>query len=186
MAEISLTAAPVLGTDMTLGANRIVERGDLALVSVATPIGGAEALETAMTRAWGLAAPSPTLTSTGGDKRAIRTAPDQMLVLFAHATPDANAVVHAALAGAGYTTDQTDVWLVLQVSGPQTLAALERLCPLDLHEAAFPVGASARTVMEHMGAILVRTAPDTFLLLSASSSAGSFLHAVETSYHNVI
>ena len=39
--------------------------------------------------------------------------------------------------------------------------------------------------MEHLGTIIIRTEQDTFLLLSASSSAGSFLHAVETSIRNV-
>ena len=58
---------------------------------------------------------------------------------------------------------------------------LERLCPLDLHESAFPVGAAQRTVMEHMGAVILREGTDEFLLLSASSSAASFLHAVKTS-----
>ncbi|MYA88775.1 MAG: sarcosine oxidase subunit gamma, partial [Boseongicola sp. SB0662_bin_57] len=41
------------------------------------------------------------------------------------------------------------------------------------------------TVMEHMGAMAIRTGDDAFLLLSAGSSAESFLHAVETSYRYV-
>ena len=44
---------------------------------------------------------------------------------------------------------------------------------------------SARTVMEHMGAMIVHLSGDRFLLLSASSSAQSFLHAVELSYRYV-
>ena len=76
---------------------------------------------------------------------------------------------------------ETDAWVVLQISGPDVRAVLERLCPLDLHDATCPIDSAQRTVMEHMGAIIIRTAPDRFLLLSASSSAKSFLHAVETS-----
>ena len=63
--------------------------------------------------------------------------------------------------------------------------ALRRLCPIDLAGAQFPLNASARTVMEHMGAIVVRVSVDSFLLLSASSSAKSFWHAVEVSMKNV-
>ena len=69
----------------------------------------------------------------------------------------------------------------LELAGPGAIAALERICPLDLHDSAFPVGAAGRTTMEHMSAVIIRTGPDTFLLLSASSSGMSFLHALETS-----
>jgi len=104
-----------------------------------------------------------------------------MLVVFPHAEPDAAKRVNAELKGAAYTTDQTDNWVVLALSGPLALAALERLCPIDLHDSSFPIDSSARTVMEHMGAVICRTGEDSFLLMSASSSAASFLHAVETS-----
>ena len=44
---------------------------------------------------------------------------------------------------------------------------------------------AARTVMEHLGVLILRTGEDDYLLLSASSSAKSFLHAVEVSLTNV-
>ena len=72
----------------------------------------------------------------------------------------------ASLGDVAYTTDQTDVWVVLEISGPETSAALERLCPLDL--GLFEDGTAARTVMEHMGAMIVQLSADRFLLLSAS------------------
>lgn len=186
MAEIdfTLTAAPMLGgEDVTVGANHIAERSDLALVSVATPQGGEEALAEALRSSLGLAVPEQTVSSTAKDHRAIRTALDQMMLVFPHRGPDANAAVQERLGGTGYTTDQTDVWVVLEISGPDTLPALERLCPLDT--ATMPVDGSARTMMAHMGAMIVRLAEDRFLLFSARSSAKSFLHAIETSYHNV-
>lgn len=183
MADIKLTAKPVLGVDLQIGANRITDRSDLALVSVATPLGGDAALAKALQGGWGLESPTHTHASTAGDLRAIQTTADQMLLVFPHPTPDANAVVQAKLAGTGYTTDQTDNWVMLEISGPDTGAALERLCPLDA--ATMPVGASARTVMEHLGVLMVKLEADRYWLLSASSSAGSFLHAVQTSYDNV-
>lgn len=187
MAETPLAAAPILGgLDHAIGENRIHERDDLALVSVATPLGGDAALAAALKKGWGLAMPEPTRSAAGGDTRAIRTSPDQMMLVFPHPTPDAERVVRRKLAGTGYTTDQTDVWVVLEVSGPDTPAALERLSMLDLDARVFPVDASARTIMEHMGAMIVRTGAESFLLFSASSSARSFLHAVETSYNWVV
>lgn len=186
MAEIRLTAAPALGADITMGGNRIRERDDLALVSVAVPQGGDAALAGAMERAWSIAPPSPN-GSTGGDgMRAIWTAPDQMFLMFPRPGSDESAHLAAALDGAGYVTTQTDGWVILEVEGPETLAALERLCPLDLASKAFPVGAASRTVMEHMGAMILRLDETRFLLMSARSSAASFLHAVEVSYRNVL
>ena len=183
MPEFALEAAPMLGgVRLSFGDNNIVERDDLALVSIATPQGGDDALAAALQGGWGLDMPSPTLSATSGEVRAIRTTADQMMLVFPHATPDANAHVQGKLDGAGYTTDQTDAWVVLEVTGPNTIAALERLCPLDLHDSAFPVNAAGRTVMEHMGALILRTGDDRYLLMSVSSSAQSFLHAVETSF----
>ena len=182
--KISLEAAPLLGgASLELSGNRIVERDDLAIVSIATPLGGEEALAEALRNGWSLDVPKPTRSSLSGEVRAVRTAPDQMMLIFPHATPDAEAVVQERLGGTGYTTDQTDGWIVLEVAGPDTLSAMERICPLDLP--SFEIGGTGRTVMEHMGAMTVRTGDDAFLLLSASSSAASFLHAVETSYRYV-
>jgi len=183
VADSKLEAAPILGdAHFSFGDSSVVERNDIALVSVSTPQGGDATLAEALENGWSLDAPAPTLSTVSGDTRAIRTAPDQMMLVFPHPTPDANARVQDKLNGAGYTTDQTDAWVVLELSGPQVLSALERICPLDLHDSAFPVNAAGRTIMEHMGAFIVRTGDDTYLLMSASSSAQSFLHAVETSF----
>ena len=183
MGEISLSARPVLGgASLEIGENRIVERGDLALVSVAPPLGDENALAGTLKTAWDLDLPAPTVSTASGEMRALRLTAEQLLLLFPRETPDAEPYVRAALGGTGYTTDQTGAWVVLDVSGPDTLAALERLCPLDLDEGVFPLGGYARTSMEHLGVALVRLAQDRFLLMSASSSAGSFLHAVEVSY----
>ncbi|MDU8942204.1 sarcosine oxidase subunit gamma [Ovoidimarina sediminis] len=187
MAEFHFTLEPQpsLGrADITIGGNRIAERTDLTIVSIATPQGEEEGLASALLDEWGIAVPDPTRSSRAGEIRALRTAPDQILLIFPHANPDAEASARQKLNGRGYTIDQTDAWIILEVSGPNTLAALERLCPLDV--ASFSEGGAGRTVMEHMGALVLRLADNQFLLMSASSSARSFLHAVETSYRNVL
>lgn len=185
MANITLTAAPVLGTDLMIGKNRIVERSDLALVSIAVPLDGEVALAKALKTGWALSMPDARHSTMSGKARLIQTAQDQLFLAFPHSAPDANAVVNKKLDGAGYTTEQTDNWSVFEISGPDTRAALERLCPLDLHPDVFAIADVGRTVMEHMGAIIVRSEQDTFLLMSARSSAPSFLHAIETSFRNV-
>ncbi len=187
MADKLLNAEAILGgVDTELGGCRIVERDDLAVVSIATPLGAADKLASALKSGLKVDLPSPVLSSEAAGTRLIQTSADQYLVIFSHATPDANATVQKKLKGTAYTTDQTDVWARLEVSGANVRTALERLCPLDLHDDAFPIGASARTSMEHMGTIIIRTGTDSFLLMSASSSAKSFLHAVETSFRYTI
>ena len=187
MASLTLAPAPPLGgADVTIGNNRIRERGDLAMVSVAIPLGGDAALAKTLEAAWRLEMPSATRATRAGDIWAVRMTPDQIMLIFPHGSADEDAVVAAKVGTRGYVTLQTDAWVRLEVSGPDTLDALERLCPLDLDPGTFPEAASARTTMEHMGALILRLGPERFWLLSASSSGRSFLHGVEVSYGNVV
>lgn len=188
MPDFTLTAAPPLaGTDRSFGDIKLSTPKDLAIVSIALPLGGEDAAKVAIKAAFGVALPEIGLSVVAKDKSSVimRLGLDQAFVLFPRATPDAEPHIAAQLKGAAYTTDQTDAWCVLQIEGPGARCVLERICPIDLHPDAFSVNAIARTMMEHMGAIVARTGEDTYLLLSASSSAKSFLHAVEVSAQNV-
>lgn len=187
MADFTLTAEPPLaGTDMVIAGVRLWAPADLALVSIALPLGREAAAEGAIKAAYGVALPEiGTSVVTAEDTRLIRLAPDMAFALFTRATPDAERIVADRLKGAAYTTDQTDVWAALGLSGAAARCGLERICPIDLHPDAFAVDDAARTVMEHLGVLILRIGADEYLLLSASSSAWSFLHAVETSLHNI-
>jgi len=189
VAEYSLISAPPLtGYDKTTGNITLRAPADLALVSVALPLGGEAGALKAIKSAYGSDLPEvgkSSTTTAKGDATLLRMGSDQAFVMFTHATPDAEPVVAAKLKGAAYTTDQTDVWCALEISGAGARRALERICPLDLHDDAFAVHDVARTMMEHLGVIILRTEAERWLLLSASSSAGSFLHALETSITNV-
>ena len=187
MPDFVLTpSSPLGGFARNFGPVGLRELTDLAIVSVALPLGAEDAAGAALKTAFGCALPEPGkyAQSKDGRERLLRLAPDQLFILFDHATPDAEAAIAARLDGAAYTTDQTDGWVALEITGTGSRAALERICPIDLHPKAFAVGQFARTSMEHLGSIVLRSDEDTFLLLSASSSAGSFLHAVETSILN--
>jgi len=182
VADIPLTAAPALGdVNLIFASCVLTERTDIALISVATPHGGYEALAAKVRDVWGLSMPGATVSLNAGAMRAIPLAADQMMLAF---TPDgglSETSVQADLTDVAYTTLQTDAWAIIELSGSGATAALERICPLDLDLQTFPNGAAARTVMEHLGALIVRLEADRFLLMSARSSAQSFLHAVETS-----
>ena len=115
------------------------------------------------------------------------TAQNQWFLCFdddgANPVDAAKALLGKSLSKQIAMTDQSDSWVVLALSGPQSRQTLERICPIDCSASAMPVGTTARTIMEHLGAIITRR-PDgddgepCFWLLSARSSATSFLHAI--------
>lgn len=189
MADISLQAKPLLGAfESASGPVNLKELTELAIVSMAIPQGDEAGCTEKLRAAFGATLPENgrTCLSADGKTRFLRTQPDQLFALFIHADPDARKVVHNATEGAFWTTDQTDVWCALEISGPQAREALARICPLDLHPESFGPDHMGRTVMEHLGAIIFRTGEDSFALMSARSSAQSFLHAVTQSIENIL
>ena len=187
MPDLSLTpASPLGGYSKEFSGISLSEAGDLSIVSLAIPLGGDQPAATAVKSAYAdLPIPGRSNVSKDGKTRILGLAPDQFFLLISTSDPGVEQQVNAKLKGTVYTTDQTHVWTALEISGAGAREALERICPIDLHPKEFGIGALARTMMEHMGAIVLHTGEDAFLLLSASSSAGSFLHAVETSITNV-
>lgn len=184
--ECELYSKPPLGDYIrSSGGIYLGERSDLALVSLAMPLGKEKELARTVKKAWGVALPDNGKSVVGkNDIRIIRTAIDQYFIQFASDSPQADLEINKALNNIGYTTDQTHGWVTLELSGKDVRTALERICMIDLHKENFLINDAARTVMEHMGALIVRSDEDKFLLMSASSSAISFLHAVETSIVN--
>lgn len=91
------------------------------------------------------------------------------------------AALAARLPGAALT-DLSDGLAPLRLEGARARGALARLTALDFEDAAFPVGAAARTAMMQMAATILRLpdGPDgpVFALEVARSSARSFVHHV--------
>jgi heterotetrameric sarcosine oxidase gamma subunit len=179
VAETVLTAqSPLGGISEDFDGLSIAEATGMAIVSL-------EAFGRAVKAAYGIVPPA--VGPAGKDNaRFICLARDQFFLLFDDTGTDPVATVSQRLSGTAYLTDQSDGWALLGISGPRSRAAMERICPLDLHPAIFAIGAAARTVMEHLNVIVLREAEDRFLLMSPRSSSGSFLHAVRTSAENVV
>lgn len=187
MVEYHLIAEPPLaGTDISIGDVRLEAKTDMSIVSIALPLERESEAETALKAAYKIQLPESghSLISRDG-MRVIRTAIDQALILLPEMHHSPERIVSEKLKGTVYTTDQTDVWAALSLEGSGALAVLERVCPLDLDASVFPKDAAARTMMEHLGVMIIRTDDRSFLLLSASSSAASFLHMLEISMKNV-
>ncbi|MEZ5752399.1 MAG: sarcosine oxidase subunit gamma family protein [Paracoccaceae bacterium] len=73
-------------------------------------------------------------------------------------------------------TDQSDGWAWFRLQGEDATAVLARLTPLDLRVSAFAPGTSARAPLNHMQAVILRTAADAFELAVFRSMAQTAQH----------
>lgn len=138
-----------------------------SITSVAPYPGRAKKVTTAL-KPLGLTFPDPNTQSAKGAARMLWAGRDLAFLIGA----DAPEVLseHAAL------TDQTDGWAMLALTGPAAVDALMRLVPLDLRDAAFPVGRTTRAPLNHMQMQITRTAPDAFELMVFRSMARTAWH----------
>ena len=184
MSDFTLTAqSPLGGYTAEFDGVSLTELTDLALISIATPMGGGDNLAKSVTEAFGIALPSigSSTISDNSKTRLLGLQREQQFLVLKHEGDNALATVAEKLGTTGYYTDQSDSWVILKIAGPGSRAALERICMLDLHSDVFAVDAVARTTMEHLSVMILREGENSFLLMSARSSARSFLHAIETS-----
>lgn len=189
MAEFTLIAKPPLdGLRQEFDGMTLAEVTGCAIVSVATPHDGEDALSRAVASAYQTVIPEvgQSTVSDVGNARLLGMQRDQFFLLFNDPSTRAVEAVAEKLGDFGYLTDQSDSWVMIRMSGPKCRTALERICPIDLHPSAFAEGSLARTVMEHLATIIVREGQDSFLLMSPRSSAAAFLHAVRTSIENIM
>ena len=77
----------------------------------------------------------------------------------------------------------THVRASIRAAGPNARELLMRLTPLDLTADMFPSGSAARTIAAGITTEIVHDAPDTYLLLTSRSFAGSLWHALEFAAH---
>lgn len=176
MAEFTLVARPALGGYAREWNGAALVEVERTLVSAAARAGKAPEL-------FGAPLPGPGRFVEAEGVTAVWTGPEQWMLMAEDAGLPGR--LRDAWGGAVSLTEQTDGWALLRLSGPAAMAGLERFCPLDL--GAFPAGSAARTAMEHVGAVILREddAP-TFLLMTARSSARSFLHGLETALESAL
>lgn len=188
MSDFALTArSPLDGHKRDYDGTAIAEVCDRAVVSIATPTGGEGQFSKAIVRAFGTQAPmvGQSTTSNHRNARFLGMARQQIFVIFDDPGTAPVEAIAAELGETAYLVDQSDSWVSVSISGTTARAALERICPIDLHQNAFAVGQVARTLMDHLAVIVVREGPDAFLLMSPRSSARCFLQALETSCENI-
>ncbi|MDC1383566.1 hypothetical protein N8500_08785 [Candidatus Puniceispirillum sp.] len=187
----TLTASsPLDGHSIILDGTSLVEITNLSMVSVTPSASHEEEFKAAIFKLFvGDQLNAVTAHEGRGEKNYLflPSAHGQWFLCFYNDGVDpidaANSLLGKKLSNQLSITDQSDAWLVLALTGPLVRRTLERICPIDCSASAMPVGTTARTMIEHLGAIIVRRPDDNdanpcFWLLSARSSASSFLHAL--------
>jgi sarcosine oxidase subunit gamma len=93
---------------------------------------------------------------------------------------DAALPAHLAhiLAGLAAVTDQSDLWAIFTVSGPQTRDRLARLVPIDVAPDIFRIGALALTRAGHIDVRVWRVGEQSYEVAVARSYAEDLLHAL--------
>jgi len=157
-----IAKSPLAGhTPVTLAGVTLSEIVLDRMTSVA-PLEGQKKAFAAALKTLGLGWPEPNRFTAHASARMVWTGRTQAFLIGTAPDP---------LASAAALTDQSDGWACLALSGPTIEAVLARLVALDLRPARFAPGSAARTALNHMSAIVMRTDAQRFELLVFRSMA---------------
>jgi sarcosine oxidase subunit gamma len=146
----------------------------LALATVVARRDRNAALKMTVREALGLTLPEGPRYVVAGACAALGTAPGAWLLIDEASGGGWAGRLADLLKGLGSVADQSDAYVGVRVSGPDSQAALSRGVGVDLHDRSFPVGASAVTAAAHLGLVLWRPAAQVFDILCYRSYAGDF------------
>lgn len=158
-------AERALPEPVTIGAARLAEARVEAITWVAPFAGQERAVSAALKEAAGLTFPKPGRVSRSKTARALSVGAGQALVLGPEVAVEGAACVA-----------QGSAWAILALSGEDARAVLARLTPVDLRDAAFPVNATARTLIGHMTASLTRVGENAWEIMVFRSMAATLVH----------
>lgn len=105
--------------------------------------------------------------------------PAQWLLIAKQTNDDWQEELAAALDGTAAHFDQSSGYGLLTLSGNTALKLLQKGLFVDLGKALTFDGASVASVIGHVPVIVLRTAPDAFIVAVPRSFAGSFWHWLE-------
>jgi sarcosine oxidase subunit gamma len=130
------------------------------------------------------AAPSlqPLRAASEGPRAALWMGPDEWLLIAEDAAPEIGARLEAALAGVPHSlVDVSHRQCAIEVSGAGAARLLNAGVPLDLDQAAFPVGAVARTLLLKAEIVLWRREAERFRVETGRSFAPYVAAVLEAS-----
>lgn len=130
-------------------------------------------LKKAVKAAAGVDVPAPLTAAFKGDKGAVWMSPDELLLLTAYDRIDAEiSNLKKALGGQhAMVLDVSDARALLRVTGDGARELMAKGAPLDVSDAAFPVGAARRTHFAEIAVGLWRREADMWELVCFQSYA---------------
>jgi sarcosine oxidase subunit gamma len=152
------------------------ERCDIGFLSITAERGEAAAVRARLSEALGLDIPTD-FRRVGDGVSAI--GPGRWLFDGALAAGDQEQSLRDLLAGMAGVVDESDGWVVLDLSGPFVADALAKLVPIDLHPKSFRPGDLALTVASHINVRLWNlSGPNRYRLAAPRSYAESLFRSV--------
>ncbi len=136
---------------------------------------GQEAAVSKALKSLGLRLPGPGRSIAKGAARILWSGQDQSFLIGAAPPPLPGAAV----------TDQSDGWALFRLEGPLAVAALARLVPVDLRLSAFPLDATARSLLFHMPLSITRTGAQAFDLMVFRSMAATAVDEIAVAMTSV-
>ena len=160
----------------------LTEIRNFDLIQIMARRGKAADLAIAAKAQFGVAAPDAPRAVQAPDATLIWSGPDQFFVLSKGGkhTTDTLAPVFS---GSASLSDQSHARALISITGGKARTMLAKLSSIDLHAAAFPVGAAAATSMDHTSVTLWRGADRTdgqavFSVLVFATFAESLWHTM--------
>ncbi|MEX1036903.1 MAG: hypothetical protein WDZ54_13205 [Sneathiella sp.] len=174
--------APVIET---IGGITICENPDFAIASIAVRNGREKDIQTSLLPVIGRDLPGPGRAVLAGETSAIWIGSGQWFLLAPLGThPDYACELKDILTDTASVTEQTDGWVVFDITGHNLIPLLERLC--DLNSKTLTAGDATRCLIEHLGCLIIcRESGRNFTLLGPRSSAVSLHHTLVTAAHSV-
>ena len=189
MSDHILTPLTALGkttsTTDIIGGITLCENPNFAIASLAVRQGRGQDLHTLLTPVLDGELPGPGRAVLSESATAIWTGNGQwflMAPLSEH--PDYAAEIKDLVKDTASVTEQTDGWVIFDLTGDDLVPMLERLC--NLNSKALAAGHATRCLIEHLGCLIIcRESGRNFTILGPRSSASSLHHTLVTAAHSV-
>ncbi|MGI3167990.1 sarcosine oxidase subunit gamma [Pseudooceanicola sp. C21-150M6] len=94
-------------------------------------------------------------------------------------------VAEADVTEAAATTDQSDAWTWLDLTGPVGAEVMARLVPVDLRDSSFPTGSVIRTTLHGMMVAVFRESGDVLTIGVFRSMSGTLVRTVAEAMETV-
>lgn len=165
---------------VTIGTITLSEQPNIALASLAKRQTKSENFSKTAQQLFTTDLPEPGHMTVSDPWTIFWMGPDHWMVMAPHNTHEDIAVqLKATFEASASLTEQSDAWVVLHVSGPETPALFKRCCVIDIER--FTTHSATRTAIEHTGCfVLCVEQAGVYHVITPRSSAESVFHALET------